>query len=189
MGASPFLHKFVDCQRRRDMERLMARPLHPGMFRSGQRRHRGPQCPATGRRHDPIPGPEVHSRIPAGGSDPAPCEEPSPRRLLFGQGLPAPYLPAERAEDRPPARTALAGTWPGPSFRPWPTPPGGAIQGCTVISLIANSQAGDYQSTNAAIVPLYFAHRCELGRWKRGNISPLDGVAASGTIGVNAPTS
>ena len=53
----------------------------------------------------------------------------------------------------------------------------------TVISLIANSQAGDYQSTNAAIVPLYFAHRCELGRWKRGNISPLDGVAASGTIG------
>ena len=69
LGPSPFLHKFVDCQRRRDMERLMARPLHPGMFRSGQRRHRGPQCPATGRRHDPIPGPEVHSRIPAGGSD------------------------------------------------------------------------------------------------------------------------
>ena len=59
----------------------------------------------------------------------------------------------------------------------------------SVISLIANSQAGDYQSTNAAIAPFYFTHRCELGRWKRGDISPLDGVAASGTIGVNAPTS
>ena len=84
------------------------------------------------RRHDPIPGPEVivvflpedlipllvRSRLPAG--------------FFFGQGLPAPYLPAERAEDRPPARTALAGLGPGLPFG-LANSSCGAIQGCSLI--------------------------------------------------------